>query len=101
MAETAESVAEAVDGDARRARWSAASASPASAIGGRAVSCRSRVRQRLRPLVDQAIAHWHANTRIRLVERTAANAAQFPNWVSFEQRDGCWSSVGMQGGARR
>lgn len=51
----------------------------------------------LRPLVDQAIAHWHANTRIRLVERTAANAAQFPNWVSFEQRDGCWSSVGMQG----
>ena len=51
----------------------------------------------LRPLVDQAIAHWHANTRIRLVERTAANAAQFPNWVSFEQREGCWSSVGMQG----
>ena len=52
----------------------------------------------LRPLVDQAIAHWHANTRIRLVERTAANSAQFPNWVSFERRDGCWSSVGMQGG---
>jgi hypothetical protein len=51
----------------------------------------------LRPLVDQAIGHWHTNTRIRLVERTAANAAQFPNWVSFEQRDGCWSSVGMQG----
>lgn len=51
----------------------------------------------LRPLVDQAIAHWQANTRIRFVERTAANAAQFPNWVSFEQRDGCWSSVGMQG----
>jgi hypothetical protein len=52
----------------------------------------------LRPLVNQAIAHWEANTRIRLVERTAANAAQFPNWVSFEQRDGCWSFVGMQGG---
>jgi hypothetical protein len=52
----------------------------------------------LRPLVDQAIAHWHANTRIRLVERTAANAAQFANWVSFEQRDGCWSQVGMVGG---
>jgi hypothetical protein len=52
----------------------------------------------LRPLVDLAIAHWHANTRIRLIERTAANAAQFPNWVSFEQRDGCWSFVGMQGG---
>jgi hypothetical protein len=54
----------------------------------------------LRPLVDQAIAHWHANTRIRLVERTAANAAQFQDWVSFEQRDGCWSSVGMQGGTQ-
>jgi hypothetical protein len=52
----------------------------------------------LRPLVDQAIAHWHQRTRIRLVERTAANAGQFPNWVSFEQRDGCWSFVGMQGG---
>ena len=49
-------------------------------------------------MVNQAIAHWQANTRIRFVERTAANAAQFPNWVSFEQRDGCWSSVGMQGG---
>lgn len=51
----------------------------------------------LRTLVDQAIAHWQANTRIRFVERTAANAAQYPNWVSFEQRDGCWSFVGMQG----
>jgi hypothetical protein len=51
----------------------------------------------LRPLVDQVITHWHTNTRIRLVERTAANATQFPNWVSFEQRDGCWSFVGMRG----
>jgi hypothetical protein len=52
----------------------------------------------LRPVVNQAIAHWQTNTRIRFVERTAANQGQFPNWVSFEQRDGCWSSVGMQGG---
>jgi hypothetical protein len=52
----------------------------------------------LRPVVNQAIAHFAANTRIRFVERTAANAAQFPNWVSFEQRDGCWSQVGMRGG---
>ena len=52
----------------------------------------------LRTVVNQAIAHWQANTRIRFVERTAANQAQFPNWVSFEQRDGCWSSVGMQTG---
>lgn len=52
----------------------------------------------LRPLVLQAIAHWQANTNIRFVERTAANQAQHPNWISFESRDGCWSLVGMQGG---
>lgn len=52
----------------------------------------------LRPLVLQAIAHWQANTRIRFVERTAANAGDLPNFVSFEARDGCWSMVGMQGG---
>jgi len=55
----------------------------------------------LRTLVNQAITHWQANTRIRFVERTAANAAQFPNWVSFEQLDGCWSQVGMQGGVQQ
>lgn len=52
----------------------------------------------LRALALQAIAHWEANTNIRFVERTPANAAQYPNWISFEARDGCWSSVGMQGG---
>ncbi|HQV18039.1 MAG TPA: M12 family metallopeptidase [Gordonia sp. (in: high G+C Gram-positive bacteria)] len=51
----------------------------------------------LRPLVNQAIAHWQQNTRIRFVERTSANQNLYPNWVSFEVRDGCWSSVGMQG----
>src|SRR5262245_31462858 len=30
--------------------------------------------------VLDAIAHWHANTHIRLVERTDANAAQYPNY---------------------
>jgi hypothetical protein len=55
----------------------------------------------LRNLVNQAIAHWQSNTRIRFVERTAANAAQYPNWVSFEQLDGCWSQVGMQGGMQQ
>ena len=49
----------------------------------------------------QAIQHWEQNTRIRFVERTAANAAQFPNWVSFEAQDGCFSSVGMQGNGHR
>jgi len=52
----------------------------------------------LRTAVNQAIAHFAANTRIRFVERTAANAAQFPDFVAFEQRDGCWSQVGMRGG---
>lgn len=51
----------------------------------------------LRNVVTQAIQHWEQNTRIRFVERTAGNAAQFPNWVSFESQDGCWSMVGMQG----
>ena len=51
----------------------------------------------LRTVVQQAIQHWQQNTRIRFVERTAANAAQHPNWVAFEVQDGCFSSVGMQG----
>lgn len=51
-----------------------------------------------RQRVVDAIAHWHANTHIRLVERTAANAAKYPNYIQFESRDGCFSSVGMQGG---
>jgi len=51
----------------------------------------------LRNVVLQAIQHWQQNTRIRFVERTAGNAAQHPNWVSFESQDGCWSMVGMQG----
>ena len=51
----------------------------------------------LRTVVQQAIQHWQQNTRIRFVERTAANPPQFPNWVAFEAQDGCFSSVGMQG----
>ena len=52
----------------------------------------------LRQRVLDAIQHWEANTNIRFVERTAANAAQHPNFLSFQELDGCWSSVGMQGG---
>lgn len=52
----------------------------------------------LRKLVLEAIAHWEAMTSIRFVERTANNAKDRENWVSFEARDGCWSQVGMQGG---
>jgi hypothetical protein len=48
--------------------------------------------------VNVAIQHWEARTPIRFVERTPANALTYPNYVSFEVRDGCWSAVGMQGG---
>src|SRR5690242_19694923 len=43
--------------------------------------------------VTAAIAHWQERTQIRFVERTASNAATYPNYVSFEARDGCWSAV--------
>ena len=48
--------------------------------------------------VTDAIAHWRANTHMEFVLRTAANAAQHPNYVHFIPSDGCWSHVGMQGG---
>lgn len=52
----------------------------------------------LAEIVNAAIQHWQERTRIRFVERTPANQASHPNYVSFEVRDGCWSAVGMQGG---
>ncbi|HEX8851053.1 MAG TPA: Dot/Icm T4SS effector Zinc-dependent metalloprotease LegP [Gemmatimonadaceae bacterium] len=48
--------------------------------------------------VTDAIAHWEANTTFRFPLRTAANAAQYPNYVRFTDAGGCWSLVGMQGG---
>ncbi|WP_406002752.1 Dot/Icm T4SS effector Zinc-dependent metalloprotease LegP [Streptomyces sp. NBC_00829] len=48
--------------------------------------------------VTDAIAHWHSLTRIRFVERTPANAAQFPDFVRFVPGGGCSSNVGRQGG---
>jgi outer membrane murein-binding lipoprotein Lpp len=47
--------------------------------------------------ITDAIAHWEANTRIRWVLRTAANAAQYPDFVHFVPGDGCSSWVGKQG----
>ena len=44
--------------------------------------------------VTDAIAHWHANTRIRFVARTAAHA----DYVRFVNGGGCSSWVGRQGG---
>ncbi len=48
--------------------------------------------------VTDAIAHWEANTRIRFTLRTAANQAQFPDFVRFVSGGGCSSFVGKQGG---
>jgi hypothetical protein len=51
--------------------------------------------------VTDAIAHWEARTDIRFVERTSANAKQYPNYVKFVTGAGCASYVGMQGGMQR
>ncbi|MEV5936547.1 M12 family metallopeptidase [Streptomyces sp. NPDC052079] len=48
--------------------------------------------------VTDAIAHWHARTRIRFIERTPANATHFPDSVHFVPGNGCSSRVGRQGG---
>lgn len=48
--------------------------------------------------VTDAIAHWQAKTNLRFVERTSANASQYPNYVRVFKGSGCWSYVGMQGG---
>ncbi len=48
--------------------------------------------------VTDAIAHWEANTVIRFVLRTSANASSHPNFVHFHHGTGCSSAVGMRGG---
>ncbi len=48
--------------------------------------------------VRDAIAHWEANTRFRFVERTAANQAQYNDYVTFTTGGGCSSQVGRRGG---
>ncbi len=48
--------------------------------------------------VADAIAHWEANTVIRFVLRTSANASSHPNYVHFMHGSGCSSAIGMRGG---
>ena len=48
--------------------------------------------------VTDAIAHWQSKTSIKFVLRTAANQAQFPDFVRFVSGGGCSSMVGKQGG---
>lgn len=44
--------------------------------------------------ITDAIAHWHAKTKIRLVKRTTAHN----DYIRFEDQGGCFSAVGRQGG---
>ncbi|WP_326772948.1 M12 family metallopeptidase [Streptomyces sp. NBC_01445] len=48
--------------------------------------------------VTDPIAHWESRTRIRFLERTPANAAQFRDFVRFLPGSGCSSNVGRRGG---
>jgi hypothetical protein len=48
--------------------------------------------------VTDAIAHWESHTGFSFVLRTPANAASYPDWVTFRSSSGCSSSVGRQGG---
>ena len=50
--------------------------------------------------ITDAIAHWEARTPIRFVLRDASNAAQFSNFVHFQDGGGCSSTVGMRGGSQ-
>lgn len=48
--------------------------------------------------VREAIDHWTARTKIKFVERTALNATEYPDFVSFVPDEGCAAQVGRQGG---
>lgn len=53
-----------------------------------------------RARVTSAIQHWRQSTGIEFIERTAANAGSYPNYVYFTnpKNDVCASMVGMVGG---
>ncbi|HKJ12339.1 MAG TPA: M12 family metallopeptidase [Ornithinimicrobium sp.] len=48
--------------------------------------------------VADAVEHWEDRTHLRFVQRTSANASQYPNYVRVVDDGGCWSYVGMRGG---
>jgi astacin len=51
--------------------------------------------------VTNAVNHWDTNTTLTFTQRTAGNAAQFPDWVNFRPGAGtpdCGSAAGRQGG---
>jgi len=48
--------------------------------------------------VTDAIQHWEDNTDIRFVERTPTNRHRIADFLSFEDRGGCWAYVGRRTG---
>lgn len=48
--------------------------------------------------VLEAMQHWHDHTPIRFVERVAAQASLYPDYITFRPGIGCSSSVGRQRG---
>ena len=52
----------------------------------------------LRDRVQAAVAHWNQNSSIRLVERTAANAEAYKDYLEFTDSGSCASYVGRIGG---
>ena len=46
----------------------------------------------------KSVQHYHDNTNITLIERTAENAHLYPDYVSIEGGSGCRSTVGRRGG---
>ncbi len=48
--------------------------------------------------ITAAIQHWQERTPLRFVQRTATNAASYPDYVTFVPSTGCSSYVGRQGG---
>lgn len=62
----------------------------------------ANVTSSVRSMVEQSIDHWRANTAIDFVERTAANASLYPDYVTIVSDEfACWSFVGRRGGEQK
>ncbi len=60
------------------------------------------VPQAVRTMTTNAMNHWRDNTAMEFVERTADNAADFPDFVTIvSDQFACWSFVGRRGGEQQ
>ncbi|MCP3098777.1 M12 family metallopeptidase [Myxococcus sp. K15C18031901] len=48
--------------------------------------------------ITDAINHWQQRTHLRFVQRTAANAGTYPDYIHFQTGTGCSAQVGRVGG---